>query len=59
MLQCGITEITRKMHSGDADLALGSLKINGITYNGEAILKSWFLLSNLGHAKNTLGDESF
>ncbi|MGQ4678635.1 hypothetical protein [Paenibacillus polymyxa] len=59
MLQCGITEITRKMHSGDADLALGSLKIDGITYNGEAILKSWFLLSNLGHAKNTLGDEKF
>ncbi|MHA7584304.1 hypothetical protein ACX12E_28545 [Paenibacillus vandeheii] len=59
MLQCGITEITRKMHAGDADLALGSLKIDGITYNGEAILKSWFLLSNLGHAKNTLGDEKF
>ncbi|WMX58622.1 hypothetical protein [Peribacillus sp. R9-11] len=59
MLQCGITEITGKVHAGDADIALGSIKIDGIVYNGEAIIKSWFLLSNLGHAKNTLGDEKF
>ena len=55
MLQCAISDILDKLHKGSAPQ--GSLKVNGCELSGNAILKAWFMLSNLGHLKNTYGDE--
>ncbi|WP_320939758.1 hypothetical protein [Lysinibacillus capsici] len=54
MLQCGITELVKKMHAGTEYFALGTIKINGKEYDGESIIKTWFMFSNFGHLKNTL-----
>jgi len=57
MLQCMMVDIFDKFHTGDSIYNLGSIKIYGNSCTGNEILKSWFLLSNFGHAKNTLADE--
>lgn len=55
MLQCALADILDKLHKGVA--AQGTLKVNKLSYQGNALLKCWFMLSNLGHLKNTYGDE--
>ena len=55
MLQCALSDVLDKLHKGSA--AQGSIKVDGISYNGNCLLKSWFMLSNFGHLKNTYGDE--
>jgi hypothetical protein len=57
MLQCMIVDIFEKFHTSESLYNLGSLKLNGISEYGHSILKSWFLLSNFGHTKHTIGDE--
>lgn len=57
MLQVGITDLMDNLHKGSPTAAQGSIKINGKEYSGNAIIKSWFLLSNFGHAINTIADE--
>jgi len=55
MLQCALSDILDKLHKGVA--AQGTLKVDGTPYQGNGLLKCWFMLSNLGHLKNTYGDE--
>lgn len=55
MLQCALTDILDKLHKGSSNQ--GELKIDSKPYKGNGILKSWFLLSNFGHLKNTFADE--
>ena len=57
MLQCALCDIFDVIHKGDKTVLQGSIKVDGETYQGNSILKSWFLLSNFGHLKNTIGDE--
>ena len=57
MLQSCLADILDNLHKGSATVAQGEIKINGKKYSGNCLLKSWFLLSNFGHAKNTIGDE--
>lgn len=57
MLQAGITDLLDNLHKGSPTAALGTLKVDGKSYSGNAILKAWFLLSNFGHAVNTIADE--
>jgi hypothetical protein len=45
------------MYKGSSIAAQGSITVNGESQIGNGLLKSWFLLSNFGHAKNTIGDE--
>ncbi|MDW3211418.1 MAG: hypothetical protein R8N23_16225 [Reichenbachiella sp.] len=56
ILQCVISELVENSFRGTS-IAQGSIKIKGEEYLGNDILKSWFLLSNFGHCKNTIGDE--
>lgn len=56
MLECAIVDILDRLHKGNSS-AQGTIKFNAIKHEGSSILKSWFLLSNLGHLKNTFGDE--
>ncbi len=55
MLQCALSDILDKLHKGV--VAQGTLKVAGKSYLGNGLLKTWFMLSNLGHLKNTYGDE--
>lgn len=55
MLQCALTDVLDKLHKGTS--SQGSLKVSGNEFLGNGILKSWFMLSNFGHLKNTYGDE--
>lgn len=55
MLQCALSDILDKLHKGVA--AQGSLKVDGTPFQGNGLLKCWFMLSNLGHLKYTYGDE--
>jgi len=57
MLQSCLSELLDNIYKGSATAAQGSIKIDGADYTGNGVLKSWFLLSNLGHTKNTIGDE--
>jgi hypothetical protein len=57
MLQAGITDLMDNLHKGSPTASQGSIKIDGKQYNGNAVLKAWFLLSNFGHAVNTIADE--
>lgn len=57
LLQCGIVQILESLHKGNADLALGTIKIDQEEHHCSEILKTWFLLSNYGHLRKTLGDE--
>lgn len=56
ILQCVISEIIENTFKGTTN-AQGSIKLNGKEYQGNDIIKSWALLSNYGHCKNTIGDE--
>ena len=56
ILQCVISELADNTFKGTSS-AQGNIKINGSEYSGNDIIKSWFLLSNFGHCKNTIGDE--
>ncbi len=56
ILQCVISELADNTFKGTSS-AQGNIKINGKEYSGNDIIKSWFLLSNFGHCKNTIGDE--
>lgn len=56
LLQCFLTDIAEKTYKGDAN-TLGSITIDSKSYSGNAIIKSWFLLSNFGHTYRTIGDE--
>lgn len=55
MLQCALSDILDKLHKGVA--AQGTLKVDGTPFQGNGLLKCWFMLSNLGHLKYTYGDE--
>jgi hypothetical protein len=55
MLQCALADILDKLNKGV--YAQGELKVSGKAFKGNGLLKSWFLLSNFGHLKNTFGDE--
>ena len=57
MLQSCLADLLDNLHKGSATVAQGDIKIDGKIYSGNCLLKSWFLLSNFGHAKNTIGDE--
>lgn len=56
ILQCVISELAENTFRGTTS-AQGSITINGKKYSGNDIIKSWILLSNFGHCKNTIGDE--
>jgi hypothetical protein len=56
VLQSAISEIIENTFKGTIN-AQGSITIDGRNYNGNDIIKSWILLSNFGHCKNTIGDE--
>ncbi|MEW4328364.1 hypothetical protein Q0N12_17070 [Rossellomorea marisflavi] len=57
MLQCAFVDLVENQYKGSPNIALGGLTINGQEISGNAIIKSWFLLSNFGHTKYTYGDE--
>ncbi|MGN7409440.1 hypothetical protein [Sporosarcina sp. SAFN-010] len=57
MLQCMLVDIFDKFHSSESIYNVGNLKLKGESESGNGILKAWFMLSNFGHAKNTLADE--
>jgi hypothetical protein len=56
ILQCVISELVENNYKGTTN-AQGSIKINSVNYSGNDIIKTWFLMSNFGHCKNTIGDE--
>jgi len=57
MLQCMMVDVIDKFQNSESLFNPGSITINGKKEFGVSILKSWFLLSNFGHTKNTIGDE--
>lgn len=57
MLQCCISELLDNIYKGSSTAAQGSISVGGQSHHGNGLLKSWFLLSNFGHTKNTIGDE--
>ncbi|MBC3540248.1 hypothetical protein ACFSC6_01395 [Rufibacter sediminis] len=56
IIQCVISELADNNFKGTTS-AQGNIKINGQSYFGNDVIKMWFLLSNFGHCKNTVGDE--
>merc|ERR1711974_444209 len=56
MLQCALSDVLDKLHKGVIS-AQGNLKVDSVPLQGNALLKCWFMLSNLGHLKSTYGDE--
>jgi hypothetical protein len=56
MLQCFLVDVIENTYKGTSN-AIGSLKIDGKQYEGNSLIKTWFLLSNFGHTLNTFGDE--
>ncbi len=56
ILQCVISEIIENTFKGTTN-AQGSITVKTKKYFGNDIVKSWILLSNFGHCKNTIGDE--
>ncbi|WP_139150859.1 hypothetical protein [Halofilum ochraceum] len=56
-LQCAIIDIIDRIHKGNPEIGLGSIKIDGDAIPGSELLKSWALLSNFGHCRNTFADE--
>ncbi|MEA5429559.1 hypothetical protein [Arcicella lustrica] len=56
ILQCVISEIIENTFKGTTN-AQGTITINQKKHSGNDIIKSWILLSNFGHCKNTIGDE--
>ena len=57
MLQAGITDLMDNLHKGSATASQGSITIDNKKYSGNGVIKAWFLLSNFGHAVNTIADE--
>jgi hypothetical protein len=57
ILQCALVDLIDNLYKGDLKNVVGQIKINKKSYEGNSILKTWILLSNLGHCKNTYGDE--
>lgn len=56
LLQCFFSDIFENTYKG-TPIALGTISIGQTEYPGNAIIKSWFLLSNFGHSMNTIADE--
>ncbi|SFJ49823.1 hypothetical protein [Olleya namhaensis] len=56
ILQCVISELIENSFKGTTN-AQGSITINGTKQIGNDVIKTWILLSNFGHCKNTIGDE--
>jgi len=56
ILQCVISELIENTFKGTTN-AQGNITINGDKHFGNDIIKTWILLSNFGHCKNTIGDE--
>lgn len=56
ILQCVISELIENTFKGTTN-AQGNITINGDKQFGNDIIKTWILLSNFGHCKNTIGDE--
>lgn len=56
ILQCVISELIENTFKGTAN-AQGNITIDGDKHFGNDIIKTWILLSNFGHCKNTIGDE--
>ncbi|MDO6473312.1 hypothetical protein [Maribacter sp. 1_MG-2023] len=56
ILQCVISELIENSFKGTTN-AQGSITINGTKQTGNDVIKTWILLSNFGHCKNTIGDE--
>jgi hypothetical protein len=56
ILQCVISELIENIFKGTT-IAQGNITINGTKYFGNDVIKTWILLSNFGHCKNTIGDE--
>jgi hypothetical protein len=61
LLQCAITQLLTKLYKDNKDLALSNkVELDGLSApisSGEELLKSWALLSNVGHANWTFGTE--
>ncbi|XCF04978.1 hypothetical protein ABI125_09605 [Tamlana crocina] len=56
ILQCVISELIENTFKGTTN-AQGNITIDGNKHFGNDIIKTWILLSNFGHCKNTIGDE--
>jgi hypothetical protein len=56
ILQCVVSDLIENSYKGTTN-AQGSITINGTNLFGNDIIKTWILLSNFGHCKNTIGDE--
>ena len=56
ILQCIISDLSENNFKGTIS-AQGSIKVDGTKYEGNDLIKTWALLSNFGHCKNTIGDE--
>ncbi len=56
IIQSVLSELIENNFRGTTS-AQGSLNLNGVSYRGNELLKVWFMLSNFGHCKNTVGDE--
>ncbi|PXX30642.1 hypothetical protein [Arenibacter sp. ARW7G5Y1] len=56
ILQCVISELIENSFKGTTN-AQGNITINGKKHFGNDVIKTWILLSNFGHCKNTIGDE--
>lgn len=61
LLQCAVAGLVAKLHRNDEQFALSnSVSLNGLgaqVSSGEELIKSWILLSNIGHAQYTYGVE--
>lgn len=56
MLQCATADLFDYIHKGTSSTQ-GAIAVDGKKYKGNGLLKSWYMLSNFGHTKNTFGDE--
>ncbi len=54
--QSVLSELLENQFKGTTS-AQGNIKVGGENYRGNDLLKIWFLLSNYGHCKYTIGDE--
>jgi hypothetical protein len=56
ILQFVVSEIIDAFHKG-TNSTQGSITISKRNYTGNDLIKTWILLSNFGHCKNTISDE--
>lgn len=59
MLQLALVDLLEKLNRGTIHYSLGELSINGTKYKGINIIKSWLMLSNMGHSFTTISDEQY